>query len=65
MLSFDKNVDEICSQQGHPLYRFDMVILYKKNMIFWGSEEIPLSIWRPENLISVNCNGFYEPGVIR
>jgi tetratricopeptide (TPR) repeat protein len=25
---------------------------YIKNIIFWISEEIPLSIWRPENLIS-------------
>jgi tetratricopeptide (TPR) repeat protein len=25
---------------------------YIKNLIFWVSEEIPLSIWRPENLIS-------------
>ena len=25
---------------------------YIKNIIFWVSEEIPLSIWRPENLIS-------------
>ena len=25
---------------------------YIKNIIFWVSEELPLSIWRPENLIS-------------